>query len=122
MYTANNIPYGALMAVMSGDDKERTSIGSYRMVGAFGGGILVQGALLFLIAYFGNVDPSIEISKLENNTYQVDIAATRDVNNVNVKTEDGVATFKWIDNPDLKDNLRLVRVSIWNLEKHIPLL
>ncbi|MCL4145921.1 UNVERIFIED_CONTAM: hypothetical protein GTU68_050235 [Idotea baltica] len=62
MYTANNIPYGALMAVMSGNDKERVSIGSYRMVGAFGGGILVQGALLFLIAYFGNVDPSIGYS------------------------------------------------------------
>ena len=103
MYTANNIPYGALMAVMSGDDKERTSIGAYRMVGAFGGGILVQGALLFLIAYFGNVDPSIEISKLENNTYQVEIAASRDVNNVNVKTEDGIATFKWNNNSDLKD-------------------
>jgi GPH family glycoside/pentoside/hexuronide:cation symporter len=103
MYTANNIPYGALMAVMSSDDKERTSIGSYRMVGSFGGGILVQGALLFLIAYFGNVDPSIEISKLENNTYQVEIAATRDVDNVNVKTEDGIATFTWNNNPDLKD-------------------
>ena len=103
MYTANNIPYGALMAVMSSDDKERTSIGSYRMIGAFGGGILVQGALLFLIAYFGNVDPSIEISKLENNTYQVEIAATRDVNNVNIKTEDGIATFKWNNNSDLKD-------------------
>ena len=50
MYTANNIPYGALMAVMTGDDKERTSLGSYRMVGAFSGGMLVQGALLFLVA------------------------------------------------------------------------
>jgi len=53
IYTANNVPYGALMAVMTGDDKERTSLGSYRMVGAFGGGMLVQGALLFLVAYFG---------------------------------------------------------------------
>lgn len=103
MYTANNIPYGALMAVMSSDDKERTSIGSYRMVGAFGGGILVQGALLFLIAYFGNVDPSINISKLETNTYQVDIAATRDVETVNIKTEDGIATFKWNDEHSLQD-------------------
>src|SRR5690606_1666346 len=42
IYTANNIPYGALMAVMTGDDKERTSIGSFRMVGAFAGGMLVQ--------------------------------------------------------------------------------
>jgi len=58
IYTANNIPYGALMAVMTGDDKERTSIGSYRMVGAFAGGMLVQGALLFLVAYFGNVNPT----------------------------------------------------------------
>ncbi|HPS13183.1 MAG TPA: MFS transporter, partial [Prolixibacteraceae bacterium] len=30
IYTANNIPYGALMAVMTPDDKERTSLGSYR--------------------------------------------------------------------------------------------
>jgi len=97
MYTANNIPYGALMAVMSSDDKERTSIGSYRMVGSFGGGILVQGALLFLIAFFGNVDPSVNVSELDNNTYQVEIAATRDVDNVNIKTENGIATFKWND-------------------------
>ena len=103
MYTANNVPYGALMAVMSGDDKERTSIGAYRMVGAFGGGILVQGALLFLIAYFGNVDPSVAVSKLENNTYQVDIAATRDVENTNIKTEDGIATFKWNDDRKLEN-------------------
>lgn len=103
MYTANNIPYGALMAVMSGDDKERTSIGSYRMVGSFGGGILVQGALLFLISFFGNVDPSVDVVELENNTYQVEIAATRDVDNVNVKTEDGIATFKWNDDRNLEN-------------------
>ncbi len=66
IYTANNIPYGALMAVMTGDDKERTSLGSFRMVGAFGGGMLVQGALLFLVAYFGNINPTINVEKLEN--------------------------------------------------------
>ena len=32
VYTANNIPYGALMAVMTIDNKERTSLGSYRIV------------------------------------------------------------------------------------------
>jgi len=95
IYTANNIPYGALMAVMSSDHKERTSIGSFRMVGSYGGGILVQGALLFLVAYFGNVSPNVEVLKLEDNTYQVEIEATRNVENVNVKTEDGVATFIW---------------------------
>ncbi|CAI8251769.1 MAG: Inner membrane symporter YicJ [Formosa sp. Hel1_33_131] len=40
IYTANNIPYGALMAVMTGDDKERASLGSYRMVGAFAGAVI----------------------------------------------------------------------------------
>lgn len=103
MYTANNIPYGALMAVMSSDDKERVSIGSYRMVGAFGGGILLQGSLLFLIAYFGNVDPSIEMTNLKNSKYEVNIVATRDVDNVNIQTEDGVATFKWNNEDDLQD-------------------
>ncbi|MDE3744159.1 MFS transporter [Maribacter polysaccharolyticus] len=97
IYTANNIPYGALMAVLSGDHKERTSIGSFRMIGSFGGGILVQGALLFLVAYFGNVGPKVEVSKLGEQTYKVDILATRDVENVNVKTEDGIATFTWND-------------------------
>ena len=49
------------MAVMTGDDKERTSLGSYRMVGAFTGGMLVQGALLFLVVHFGNINPTINV-------------------------------------------------------------
>lgn len=51
-YTAQGIPYGALLSVMSPDDRERTSIGSYKMVGAFAGGMLVQGLLLVLKDYF----------------------------------------------------------------------
>lgn len=95
IYTANNIPYGALMGVMTGNDTERTSIGSYRMVGAFGGGMLVQGALLFLVAYFGNVDPTIAIHQLEDATYKVEVTAAKDVQNANIKTNDGIATFVW---------------------------
>ncbi|UMB60976.1 MFS transporter [Lutibacter sp. A80] len=97
IYTANNIPYGALMAVMTGDDKERTSLGSFRMVGAFGGGMLVQGALLFLVAYYGNINPDIEVSKLENEKYRVTVSTSKDVDNVNIKTEDGIAEFIWDD-------------------------
>ncbi|MDO5988417.1 MFS transporter [Flavivirga amylovorans] len=97
IYTANNIPYGALMAVMTGDDKVRTSIGSYRMVGAFGGGMLVQGVLLFLVAYFGNIDPTIKVDKLNEKTYRVEVSAPSDVSNVNIKTEDGIALFTWDD-------------------------
>lgn len=95
IYTANNIPYGALMAVMTGDDKERTSLGSFRMVGAFAGGMLVQGLLLFLVAYFGNVNATIQIDELDDKKFKVEIAALDDVPNVNIKTEDGIAMFSW---------------------------
>jgi sugar (glycoside-pentoside-hexuronide) transporter len=61
VYTANNIPYGALMAVMTGDDRERASIGSFRMAGAFAGGMLVQGLLLYLKDCFGSYSIPIYI-------------------------------------------------------------
>lgn len=104
LYTANNIPYGALMAVMTGDDKERTSIGSFRMVGAFAGGMLVQGALLFLVAYFGNVEPTIQISKQHEDSFKVAVTASKDVEHVNIKTTDGIATFAWETTPNNSDN------------------
>lgn len=97
LYTANNIPYGALMAVMTGDDKERTSLGSYRMVGAFAGGMLVQGAMLFLVAYFGNVNPQITVSQIDADSYTVSVTASKDVANANIKTENGIATIAWVD-------------------------
>jgi GPH family glycoside/pentoside/hexuronide:cation symporter len=97
IYTANNIPYGALMAVMSGDDKERTSLGSYRMVGAFTGGMVVQGALLFLVVHFGNINPSIDLQKLDSNKYEVTVSGSRNVKNVNIKTKNGIAMFSWAD-------------------------
>lgn len=93
IYTANNIPYGALMAVMTGDDKERTSIGSYRMAGAFTGGMVVQGALLFLVAHFGNIDPTIKMEQTATQEYLVTVSSPHDVRNVNIKTKDGIATF-----------------------------
>ncbi|MBN2008223.1 MFS transporter [candidate division KSB1 bacterium] len=97
IYTANNIPYGALMAVMTGDDKERTSLGSYRMVGSFIGGMLVQGALLFLVAYYGNINPNIDVNKLDAQKYEITVSAAQDVNNVKISTKSGIATFAWAD-------------------------
>lgn len=101
IYTANNIPYGALMAVMTGDDKERTSIGSYRMVGAFGGGMIVQGILLFLVSFFGNVNPSVNVDKIEESKYEVSITIPQDVQNVNVKTKNDIAQFTSLDKEDV---------------------
>ncbi len=95
VYTANNIPYGALMAVMTGDNKERTSLGSFRMVGAFAGGMLVQGALLFLVANFGDINPTINVEQLEAKKYEITVSAPKDVNNVNIQTKDNIAMFVW---------------------------
>lgn len=55
-YTVNNVPYSALMGVMTPCDSQRTSLSGFRFAGAFGGGLLVMGFLPDLVAYFGNGD------------------------------------------------------------------
>ncbi|MGE5806451.1 MAG: MFS transporter [Ignavibacteria bacterium] len=54
MYTIVNVPYAALMGVLTPDSMERTEISSYRFVAAFAGGLIVQGSTIFLVKYFGN--------------------------------------------------------------------
>jgi len=58
-YTVNNVPYSALMGVMTTSDTERTSLSGFRFAGAFAGGLLVMGFLPDLVAYFGNGDDSV---------------------------------------------------------------
>ncbi|TWU01896.1 MFS transporter [Neorhodopirellula pilleata] len=55
-YTAINIPYGALMGVISADSIERTSVSTYRFVAAFVGGLIVQYGTLAMVAYFGGTE------------------------------------------------------------------
>lgn len=52
-YTAINIPYGALMGVISPSSRERTSVSTYRFVLAFCGGLIVQKFTEPLVALFG---------------------------------------------------------------------
>ncbi|MEM9412909.1 MAG: MFS transporter, partial [Planctomycetota bacterium] len=52
-YTAVNIPYGALMGVISPSSLERTTVSTFRFVLAFFGGLFVQLLTLPLIDYFG---------------------------------------------------------------------
>lgn len=40
-YTFINVPYGALLGVITGDTQQRTSLTSFRFIGAFSGGSLV---------------------------------------------------------------------------------
>jgi GPH family glycoside/pentoside/hexuronide:cation symporter len=52
-YSAINVPYGALMAVISPDSQERTSVASYRFAFAFGGSLVVMLAMNPLLQYLG---------------------------------------------------------------------
>lgn len=112
IYTANNVPYGSLMAVMTPDDKERTSLSSFRMVGAFAGGMLVQGALLFLVSYFGNVNPTVNVTKMAEAQYAVTVSTTEDYQKVKISTSDAVASVEWADslgiNPAKSQNFSAV--------------
>jgi len=53
LYSANNTPYSAMTAVMTGDVNERTSISSYRFVAALIAQLMVGGFTLPLVAKFG---------------------------------------------------------------------
>ncbi len=53
IYSTINVPYGALMAVMTNNSLERTSLSAFRSISAFIGGIIVQGCTLKLVQYFG---------------------------------------------------------------------
>ena len=53
LYTAINVPYSALMGVMTPSSQERTLLASYRFIGAFGGGLLISMLVRPMVAYFG---------------------------------------------------------------------
>jgi glycoside/pentoside/hexuronide:cation symporter, GPH family len=53
VYSTINVPYGALMAVMTTHSLERTSLSAFRAIFAFLGGIIVQAFTLKLVNYFG---------------------------------------------------------------------
>lgn len=56
VFTAINLPYSSLGAVMSSDSNERAGLNSYRFVFAFAGQLIVTGTALYLAKYFGGGD------------------------------------------------------------------
>jgi Na+/melibiose symporter-like transporter len=56
MYSANNTPYSALMGVITPDASERSSVASYRFVGALIGQFIIQALPLPLVVKFGQGD------------------------------------------------------------------
>ncbi|HPG42125.1 MAG TPA: MFS transporter [bacterium] len=53
LYTAINIPYTALLGVISADSSERTTVSSVKFMFAFGAGIIVSATLLPMAKAFG---------------------------------------------------------------------
>jgi GPH family glycoside/pentoside/hexuronide:cation symporter len=54
VFTAINLPYSSLGAVMTSDSYERAGLNSYRFIFAFIGQFIVTGTALTLALYFGN--------------------------------------------------------------------
>ena len=53
LYTAINIPYTALLGVISPDSNERTSVSSFKFMFAFAAGIIVSATLLPMVKVLG---------------------------------------------------------------------
>jgi GPH family glycoside/pentoside/hexuronide:cation symporter len=58
-YTAINIPYSALMGVLSPSSLVRTGVATYRFVLAFVGAFIVQGLTLPLVKFFGRGNQAV---------------------------------------------------------------
>ncbi len=52
-YTANNIAYSALIALVTKNSKERVQMGSYRFIFAFGTSLLIQSVTVGAVSAFG---------------------------------------------------------------------
>ena len=71
VYTAINVPYGSLMAVMTNSPKERTQLASFRFIGAYSGGIAMTASAPYILEFFQNSGAS----EAKSYTYMVVIYA-----------------------------------------------
>lgn len=58
-YTFINVPYGALLGVITSDSQQRTTLTSFRFIGAFSGGSLVAYLTPELVSYLGQGDEAL---------------------------------------------------------------
>jgi Na+/melibiose symporter-like transporter len=86
-YTAINIPYSALLGVLSPDTMQRTSASTYRFVLAFVGAFIVQGATLPLVNSMGSEKQGfvlsnhmLTIKEVSNRTSRIMVTADDGVN------------------------------------------
>jgi GPH family glycoside/pentoside/hexuronide:cation symporter len=58
-YTFINVPYGAMIGVVTGNTQDRTALTSFRFIGAFSGGSLVAFLTPELVSFLGNGDEKL---------------------------------------------------------------
>jgi Na+/melibiose symporter-like transporter len=71
LYTAINIPYTALLGVISPDSNERTSVSSFKFLFAFAAGTIVSASLLPMAKSLGGNDTSIINAKINNQVISI---------------------------------------------------
>ena len=59
VYSAINIPYGSMMAVVSSNPNVRSVFSQYRFILAFTGGLIVEGGTLPIVNYIGGNDHTV---------------------------------------------------------------
>ena len=59
VYTAINVPYSAMMGVISADAEDRQELGRFRFLGAFGGGFLIFLTVRPLVEFLGKGDEGL---------------------------------------------------------------
>jgi len=67
VYTAVNVPYSSLMGVMTENTVERTSLASFRFIGAYSGGIFLTASIPYFLDFFR----SLEFSEAQSYQYTV---------------------------------------------------
>ncbi|NCF41535.1 MAG: MFS transporter [Bacteroidetes bacterium] len=111
VYTAINVPYSSLMGVMTSDTKERTSLASFRFIGAYSGGIFMTATVPYLLDCFNNSDSD----QAESYQYTVAVYAA-------VAIFFFIMTYKWtkervkplVEKSSIKNDLKdLVKNSQW---------
>lgn len=71
IYTIVNIPYSALMGVVSADPSVRTRFSQMRFIMAFSGGLIVQAATLPMVAHFGSSTQGVVGAKVQGESVVV---------------------------------------------------
>ncbi len=88
IYTAINVPYSALLGVISPSAKVRTSLSSYRFIFAFVGAFIVQGLTIPLVEYFGKNDQSIVTTSIQDSKLTIQEQGTGSAK-ILIKASDG---------------------------------